>query len=286
MFMKPLKRWIILLLALCLLGLSGCGDLEPMEEQPAGSTAQQTETDADPVVRVTFPEGLTSVEIAEKLEQNGVCSAADFMSAVRDFDAVKDDYACLASVKNADQRAFALEGYVFPDTYDFYRGESAQKALSRFLSNANRKLTEERAARASQLGFSMDEIVTLASVIQEEAGDPNEMPKVAAVMHNRLKSPDYGMLQCDVTIHYVNDRITDSPYLSGDTSVYAERYNTYKVKGLPVGAICSPGLAAIDAALYPADTNDFFFVTDADMNYYYAETYEQHLKNCKICGIG
>jgi UPF0755 protein len=132
----------------------------------------------------------------------------------------------------------------------------------------------------------MDEIVTLASIIQEEAGNPNEMPKVAAVMHNRLKSPAYGKLQCDVTINYVNDRITDSPYLSGDTSVFAERYNTYKKDGLPVGAICCPGIDAIDAALYPADTNDFFFVTDAEMNYYYAETYEQHLANCKICGIG
>ena len=285
-----MKRLIVLLLCLCLClpCLAGCGsELEPMEELGDGGAAPQTSaTTADPVVRVTFPEGLTSVEIAEKLEANGVCPAADFMAAVRDFDAVKDAYACLSSVKNAGERAFALEGYVFPDTYDFYRGESAQKALSRFLSNANRKLTDERAARAKELGYTMDEIVTLASVIQEEAGDPNEMPKVAAVMHNRLKSPAYGMLQCDVTIHYVNDRITDSPYLSGDTSVYAARYNTYKVKGLPVGAICCPGIAAIDAALYPADTNDFFFVTDADMNYYYAETYEQHLANCKICGIG
>ena len=283
-----MKRLSALLLALLLmLLLFGCGTpLEEMEELTDLPATQEAATTEDPVVRVTFPEGLTSVEIAEKLEANGVCPAADFMEEVKNFDAVKGSYACLASVKNADQRAFALEGYVFPDTYDFYRGESAASALKRFLSNANRKLTDERAARAKELGYTMDEIVTLASIIQEEAGDPNEMPKVAAVMHNRLNSPAYGKLQCDVTINYVNDRITDSPYLSGDTSVFAARYNTYKVEGLPVGAICCPGIDAIDAALYPADTNDFFFVTDKDMNYYYAETYEQHLENCKICGIG
>lgn len=282
-----MKRILPLLLCLVFLLLCACGaPLEEMDELSGAPSTDPTTTTAGPVVRVTFPEGLTSVEIAEKLEENGVCSAADFMEAVRDFDAVKDTYGCLSSLKNAGERAFAFEGYVFPDTYDFYRGESASYALSRFLSNANRKLTDERAARAKELGYTMDEIVTLASIIQEEAGDPNEMPKVAAVMHNRLKSPAYGKLQCDVTINYVNDRITDSPYLSGDTSVFAERYNTYKKDGLPVGAICCPGIDAIDAALYPADTNDFFFVTDAEMNYYYAETYEQHLANCKICGIG
>ena len=282
-----MKRILPFALCLVFLLLCACGTpLEPMDEMADAALPPATTTTADPVVRVTFPEGLTSVEIAEKLEENGVCSAADFMEAVKNFDAVKDSYGCLASVNNAGESAFAPEGYGFRDPYDLDRGESASYALSRFLSNANRKLTDERAARAKELGYTMDEIVTLASIIQEEAGDPNEMPKVAAVMHNRLKSPAYGKLQCDVTINYVNDRITDSPYLSGDTSVFAERYNTYKKDGLPVGAICCPGIDAIDAALYPADTNDFFFVTDAEMNYYYAETYEQHLANCKICGIG
>lgn len=185
-----MKRILPFALCLVFLLLCACGTpLEPMDEMADAALPPATTTTADPVVRVTFPEGLTSVEIAEKLEENGVCSAADFMEAVKNFDAVKDSYGCLASVKNAGERAFALEGYVFPDTYDFYRGESASYALSRFLSNANRKLTDERAARAKELGYTMDEIVTLASIIQEEAGDPNEMPKVAAVMHNRLKSP-------------------------------------------------------------------------------------------------
>ena len=277
------KCFVFAGLILALLGLlCACGS-QPLEEVSEISTTETT-TEADPIVRVMFPEGYTAVEIAEKLENSGVCAAADFMAAVKDADTVKNSYSFLSDV-DFSERAFALEGYVFPDTYDFYRGESAQKALSRFLNNMNAKLTEERKARAKELGYTMDEILTLASIIQEECGDPSEMANVSSVMHNRLESPDYGMLQCDVTIHYVNDRITDSPYLSGDTSVFAARYNTYKVRGLPVGAICCPGTDAIDAALYPAESNNFFFVTDADMNYYYAETYAEHLENCKKCGI-
>ena len=140
-------------------------------------------------------------------------------------------------------------------------------------------------ARAKELGYSVDEIITLASVIQAEAGDKKEMGKVSSVLHNRIESPDYGKLQCDVTINYVNENILVSPYVEGYKAGYSEYYNTYKRSGLPVGAICNPGLDAINAALYPEDTDYFYFVTDKDWNYYYASTYEEHLKNCKICGI-
>ena len=278
------KKLLSLLLAVLLTALlCACGGTPVLEESSAAPTSETT-TEADPVVRVMFPEGYTAVEIAEKLEASGVCPAADFMEAVKDVAAVKESYGFLAGT-DFSKRAYALEGYVFPDTYDFYRGESAKSALSRFLKNMNAKLTDERKARAKELGYTMDEIITLASIVQEECGDPKEMANVSSVLHNRLESPDYGMLQCDVTIHYVNDRITDSPYLSGDTSQYAALYNTYKVRGLPEGAICCPGIDAIDAALYPAESNNFFFVTDEDMNYYYAETYAKHLENCRMCGI-
>ena len=131
----------------------------------------------------------------------------------------------------------------------------------------------------------MDEIITLASIIQSEAGDVKEMGKVSSVLHNRIESPDYGKLQCDVTINYVNENILDSPYIDGDKTRFSEYYNTYKVSGLPVGAICNPGADAINAALNPEKTDYFYFVTDKDWNYYYASTYEEHLKNCKKCGI-
>ena len=111
------------------------------------------------------------------------------------------------------------------------------------------------------------------------------MKNVASVLHNRLGSPSFPKLQCDVTIHYVNDYVTGSEYLSGDTSGFAELYNTYKCEGLPAGPITNPGLAAIEAALYPAETDYYYFVTDSEWNYYYAETYAQHKANCKNVGL-
>lgn len=277
-----MKRITAIFLVLSLLFLLGCSGNEVLQENESTTGESSTESS---VVRVTFPEGLTAVQIAEKLEKNKVCSASDFMKAVCDIAAVKDRYSFASKIENTDKKAFALEGYVFPDTYDFYKGESAASALSRFLSNTEKKLTSEMYDRAGELGFSMDEIITLASIIQEEAGDPKEMGKVSSVLHNRIKSPDYGRLQCDVTINYVNLFITNSPYLKKDTAHFAELYNTYKVMGLPVGAICCPGLDAIKAALYPEDTSYFFFVTDSDMNYYYSSTYAEHLENCKKCGL-
>lgn len=112
-----------------------------------------------------------------------------------------------------------------------------------------------------------DEVLTLASIVQKEAGDLEEMQKVASVFLNRLKpgSP-YPMLQSDPTMNYE----------------FLDAYNTYEIQGLPPGPICNPGLDAISAVLYPADTNYYFFVTDKDMNYYYAETFEEHQQNCAI----
>ena len=249
-------------------------------------TTTEVTTTEDPTVRVTFPEGYTLVEIAERLQENKVCSAKDFMALTTDKEYLSTlEYSILDGIEESENVAFYLEGFVFPDTYDFYKGESAQTALSRFLKNAESKFTEEYRQRAAELGYSVKDILSIASVIQEEASDPAEMPYVSSVLHNRLTSPYYGMLQCDVTVHYVNNCITDSPYLEGDTSVFAEYYNTYKCKGVPAGPICNPGLNAIKAALYPAETNYFFFVTDADWNYYYAETYSEHKKNCRDVGI-
>ncbi len=253
------------------------------KDEPVSTT--EITTTQDLTVRVTFPEGYTAKQIAERLEENGVCSAKDFMALVQGEYYSSLTYGFIPEIENTSDKAFVLEGYIFPDTYDFYKGESAENALSRFLRNTDAKLTQELRQRAQELGYTMDEIITLASIIQEEAGDPDEMHLVSSVLHNRIKSPDYGKLQCDVTINYVNDCITDSPYISADTTKYAELYNTYKCEGLPAGPICNPGIDAIKSALYPADTNYFFFVTDKDWNYYYAETYQEHQQNCKSVGL-
>ena len=271
------KISVIFLAFLLALSLCACAGRAP---------APATHTDAEPTimhgddltVRVTFPEGLTVIEIAQKLEKNGVCSADEFIALTTDAEYLSAlDYKILEGI-DTDKIAYYLEGFIFPDTYDFYKGESPEKALGRFLNNADKRITEEHMKRAEELGYTMTEIIALASIIQEEASDPKEMPYVSSVLHNRLNNPSYGKLQCDVTIHYVNDRITDSPYLEGDTSVYAPLYNTYKCNGLPAGPICNPGLAAIEAALFPAETDYYFFFTDADWNYYYNNDYNTHQK--------
>lgn len=275
-----MKKLISVLLVILMLALCGC-----TQQKNNSNTDVSSETTLSPTVKVTFPEGYSAVQIAKKLEENQVCSAEDFMAEVNSLEKVKDVYKFASGIDNAGDRAFLLEGYVFPDTYEFYRGESASSALGRFLKNAENKLTDEYYIRAKKLGYSMDEIITLASIIQKEAGMKAEMGKVSSVLHNRIESPDYGKLQCDVTINYVNDYVTDSPYIDSDSSKFAELYNTYKCKGLPAGPICNPGIDAIKAALYPEDTNYFFFVTDSEKNYYYASTYKEHQENCKKCGL-
>lgn len=246
---------------------------------------EETTTTKSLTVRVTFPEGLTLVQIAEKLEESEVCNASRFIALTNDMTYIQTlPYSFINEIENRQERAFILEGYIFPDTYEFYRGESEEKALSRFLDNTERKLTAEYRQRAAELGYSLDEIITLASIVQEESYTNDSVKNVSSVLHNRLRSPSFPRLQCDVTIHYVNDYITDSKFLSASDG-YAEKYNTYKCEGLPVGAICNPGLASIEAALYPAETDYYYFVTDSDWNYYYASTYAEHKKNCNAVGL-
>lgn len=277
------KIAVILCLLLCLSILCACSGTNKPEEE---TTTTEIITTEDPTVRVTFPEGFTAVQIAEKLEANGVCSAKDFLSLVTDDEYLSSlTYRFIGEIENPENRPFNLEGYIFPDTYEFYKGESAERALSRFLRNTEAKLTDEFYLRAEELGYTMDEIISLAAIVQEEATTAAEMGKVSSVVHNRIVGAGYGKIQCDVTIHYINDYVTDSPYLAHDTEKYKELYNTYKCVGLPEGAITNPGIDAIKAALYPEDTDYYFFVTDKDWNYYYAETYAEHKKNCAAVGL-
>lgn len=271
---KTKKYLAVLLCVLSVSALSSCsvGGKEPVTE-PAQTTSN--------VVRVTFPEGSTVSRMAALLEENGVCSAADFMAEANNpLNLEGFEF----SIPNPRERAFLLEGYLFPDTYEFYRNESAASAIKRFLKNTQAKLTDEVAARCEELGYTVDEILTLASIVQEEAGDPAEMGKVASVIHNRLESKSYPRLQCDVATVYLRDYVkphkTEQEY-----EALTELYNTYNCYGLPAGPITNSGMDAINAALYPEDTDYYFFVTDSNGAYYYAETWSEHLENCDTAGI-
>ncbi len=269
------KLLTVFLCFITLLAFSACSGNQAPEE----TTTQLTTTTAPNTVKITFPEGYTVTQMAKLLEENNVCTFDSFLAAVNN--TTEMEYQFLNGIDNTEERAFILEGYVFPDTYEFYFEEGGEKALSRFLKNTEAKLTDEMYTQAEALGYTMDEIIAIASVIQKEADVEGEMSKVSSVIHNRLNA-SYNRLECDVTIHYLEKYV--KPYLTGDVNRYNELYNTYKCYGLPAGPICNPGIAAIEAALNPEDTDYMFFVTDADMNYYYAATYEEHLVNCKKCG--
>lgn len=230
-------------------------------------------------VSVTFPEGFTVYDIAKRLEENQVCSMSDFLLAVNDDENLG---AFAGDIVNGEERAFKLEGYLFPDTYEFYRNSMPQSVISKFLKNTEAKITGALRSRAAERGMTVDQVITLASIIQEEASDPEKMGKVSSVFHNRLKSDSFPKLQSDSTSFYVENSL--KPCFE-DVEKFTEVYDTYKCKGLPAGAICNPGMDAINAALEPEQTDYYYFVSDNDNNYYYAKTYEQHKENCAAVGL-
>ena len=214
---------------------------------------QLTRGDGNPIVRnITMIPGWTIEDFADKLYQDGVITDKEgFLALCRTGEAFKDYYyiADVLATPNVSQRKYVLEGYLSPNTYEVYVTASNEDIIRKLLSQTERAFPADAQDAAAEMGFTMDQILTLASMIEKEAGS-SDMRKVSAVFHNRLKQ---GMkLQSDVTIHYVtgvmkmaldnNDLATSSPY------------NTYQVTGLPLGPICSPSEEAINAALYPDET--------------------------------
>jgi UPF0755 protein len=225
------------------------------------------------VVSVTFPEGYNLDKVLELLEENKVCSASDMKAQMND---VEFDYKFMNEMSNNPDILYKYEGYLFPDTYDFYVGDTPQSVYNKFLSNMEKKLKDKYYARANELGMSMHDVITLASMIQKESSKTAEMKTVSSVFHNRLKINK--KLQSDVTVWYPYYKKEDVP--ADILPTFSSKYNTYNIEGLPPGPICNPGLDAIEAALYPAETNYYYFVTDANGAYYYAVTFEEHQRNC------
>ncbi|HNX14354.1 MAG TPA: endolytic transglycosylase MltG [Oscillospiraceae bacterium] len=226
-------------------------------------------------VRLTFTEGMNAAEIGAMLEENKVCLKSEFLKAVNT-GAYNYDFIPAGGAQSG--RFYRLEGYLFPDTYDFFINESVDSVIKKFLNNFNSKFTVKLRERAAEMGMTLDQAVTLASIIEKEAPDVFEMANVSAVFHNRLLKPQaYPKLQSNVTSYYVKN-VIDKALTFTDPS-YTQVYDTYVCSGLPVGPICNPGGAALTAALYPSATDYYYFVTDADGNFYYAMTLSQHNAN-------
>lgn len=244
----------------------------------AGNTYSET-------ITLTFPEGYTIDQIAEKLEANKVCTASSFIKTMQSVD-FSTEYAFLKGQANKEARFRTLEGYIYPDTYEFYIGENASSVVRRFLDNFESKWTSDYQKKAEALDMTVDEIVTLASIIQAEAANSGQMKDISSVLHNRLDKPGtFPRLECDSTEKYLIETIkvtlTSSTTDTQKYIEYRDLYDTYSTDchGLPVGAICNPGSSAISAALNPSDTNYNYFRHDAKGNVYYANTFSEHSQN-------
>ncbi len=228
---------------------------------PVGLLARLTSR-PDPLHQVTIPEGLTVREVVATFSDAGFGGEESFFC-------VLDDPEFLAS---EDLPADGPEGYLFPDTYDFPLATPPERILRAMVKRFRDVFTEELAAKAARLGFSVHEVVTLASLVEEEAARADERPLVAAVFVNRLRR---GMpLQSDPTVLYGRE--------SGDrTLTHADLhrptpFNTYTIAGLPPTPIANPGRAALEAAVDPAPVDYLYFVARGDGSHQFSSTLAEH----------
>lgn len=240
-------------------------------------TIKVSSTVSKDTVRVTFPEGWTIAQIFEKIEKYNVCTAEKLYA---NLDIVGKQYDFFEDIETSSSRYLTLEGYLYPDTYDFYIGESASSVIKKLLNNFQSKWTEEYEKKAKQLGMTQDQVIILASIIQREAKNKSQMADISSVLHNRLAdSATYPQLQMNSTKDYITATKEYGVFTDYYYSLYLEAYNTYSAQGLPPGAICNPGNDAINAALNPSDTNYYFFCHDTDGNIYLARTASEQQAN-------
>ncbi len=237
----------------------------------------------NPTKDIMIPEGKTLIETVAILSAQGYIDEGKFL---RIAERETEVFNFLKDVKATDSRKYPLEGYLYPDTYRMDEGWTEQDLVDRMLNEFHRVFKQEYYERAEELGMTIDEVITLASLIEMEAVHPADYKKISSVFHNRLNS-DIKLLQCDATIQYA--RIYEglgrtSAVLFKDLEI-EHPYNTYKYPGLPPGPICSPRIDCIEAALYPEKTNYFYFFATPEGENIYNETLEGHNRDQQKYGV-
>ncbi len=231
------------------------------------------------MVSVTIPEGYTIDQIFQRLEKNDICTAESLYKTIDSTD-FSEEYSFIAKIDNKEERYHALEGYMFPATYEFEQGADPATVIRKFLNAFKSRWTEEYAAKAAELGMTTDDIIRLASIIEKEGANHDQFGLVSSVLHNRLnRSGLYPTLDCDSTKDYVINTVSQRVHSTSKINAYILAYNTYECVGLPAGAICNPGEDAIEAALEPDATQYYFFRHDKNGKIYMAETISQHNAN-------
>lgn len=233
-----------------------------------------------PTIALTIPEGWRAEQIAGLLKAKDVADPGRFLELVHAGTGFSYDF-----LANRPEDVKSLEGYLFPDTYEFHSDATAADVIDRMLTTFDERFTSEMRQQAEAQGLSIHEVVTVASIVEREARVPEERAVIASVFHNRLA---VGMhLNADPTVQYALGYQEDTEQwwkrpLYFEDLEYDSPYNTYKYIGLPPGPICNPGLAALQATVDPAETNYYYFVANdvaGDGSHVFAETLEEHRAN-------
>lgn len=234
--------------------------------------------------KLTITEGMSVRQLAQKLEENNICTVDEILTAANNLKYF-EIYSAISAIPNAKERYYLLEGYLFPDTYDFYTGENPIDVLSKMLNNYRNKITQEMRDKAAALNMTMDQVITLASMIQAEAANTDDMYVISSIFHNRLNNGEaHGIstLDSDPTYWYPYHSRDEVP--AKEVETFQSRYNTYQVKGLPPGPICNPGIDAINAALNP-NTTDYYYFFHKDGKAYYSSTLAEHQQKLQAQGM-
>ena len=221
--------------------------------------------------KITIPEGFTIAQIKARLSEEGLINEAEFDKALN-----PDDYD-YRFLKNLPERKNKLEGYLFPSTYFISEEMSEHEIIDMMLREFDTQFKAEYYDRAEQMNLTVDQVITMASIIQGETDSETERAKVAGVFYNRINS-DMNLQSCATVQYILGER---KAVLSvADTQINSP-YNTYINSGFPIGPICNPETACIEAALYPEETDAFYFVQGSDGKHIFSKTYEEHEKAMK-----
>ena len=254
--------------------IAGDYTVSPMTNY-SGLLYEFKEKEVTGTVRITIPEGFTTDDIIDLfVNRYGIGTREGFVNVIQNGDF--SDYWFVRELEENGvnpNRIYRLDGYLFPDTYDFYLNSSEQTVINRLLRRFSQIFTREYRNQCAELGFTVDQIVTLASMIEKEAAAPSEFFNVSSVFHNRLKIPDvFPRMESDATVVYAIEHDT------GERTVdlhYDSPYNTYMYDGLPPGPIANPSASAMLAALMVPETSFYYFVSGNGVTYF-SETKEEH----------
>ncbi|MCI9449123.1 MAG: endolytic transglycosylase MltG [Clostridiales bacterium] len=224
---------------------------------------------------ITIPEGYTTDEIIDLLVEKGIGEKEKYIDVINNYDF---DYWFIDELGDnwaENGRFYRLDGYLFPDTYQFYNASTEEAVIKKMLSRFKTVFTKKYRARAEELGFTVDQVLILASIIEKEGGTPADFGNISSVFHNRMNRVPAMNLESDATIVYAMQHATgERPNLTLDDLTYDSPYNTYTNAGLTPGPIANPSNSAIQAALNPSETNYLFFVSYDGTTTFTASKYE------------